>query len=123
VRPWRDDGEELNEPDPDSCRELLGRSVTAEVELVHPAFGRARGIENAREHIAGYEAAMPDTRVALTRAIDAHIRLRGTPGSFRTSTATPSWLASTWSRPPPMGASRGFCCSMTAAMLTDLLSR
>jgi hypothetical protein len=64
--------EAWNEPDPDSCRELLARSVTAEVELVHPTFGRARGIETLAEHIAGYEAAMPDTRVALTRAIDAH---------------------------------------------------
>ena len=31
-----------NEPDVDRRRELLERSVTAEIELVHPSFGRSR---------------------------------------------------------------------------------
>jgi hypothetical protein len=34
-----------NEPDVERRRELLARSVTPEVELIHPTFGRSRGIE------------------------------------------------------------------------------
>jgi hypothetical protein len=64
--------EAWNEPDSDRRRDLLARSVTADVELVHPTFGRSRGIEALAEHIATYQTAMPGTEVVLTSAIDGH---------------------------------------------------
>jgi hypothetical protein len=64
--------EAWTEPDPDRRRELLAGSVAADVELVHPTFGRSRGIDALAGHIATYQAAIPDTRVVLTSDIDAH---------------------------------------------------
>ena len=61
-----------NEPDVDRRRELLERSVTAEIELVHPSFGRSHGIDALSGHIASYQQAMPGTEVVLTSGIDAH---------------------------------------------------
>jgi SnoaL-like domain len=61
-----------NERDADRRRELLERSVTEDVELVHPTFGRSRGIDALSEHIASYQQAMPGTEVVLTSGIDAH---------------------------------------------------
>jgi hypothetical protein len=64
--------EAWNEQDDETRRELLAGSVTAEVELVHPTWGRSTGIDALAEHIAAYQAAMPGSRVVLSSAIDSH---------------------------------------------------
>jgi hypothetical protein len=61
-----------NEPNVERRRALLARSVTPEVELIHPTFGRSRGIDALVEHIASYQEAMPGTEIVLTSGIDAH---------------------------------------------------
>lgn len=61
-----------NEPEPVRRRELLGRSVTEEVAVVHPTFGRTVGIDPLDGHITRYQAAMPETRIVLTSEIDRH---------------------------------------------------
>jgi hypothetical protein len=67
--------EAWNEPDSDRRRDLLARSVSAGVELVHPTFGRSDGIDALSGHIASYQAALPNSRVVLTSAIDRHNQL------------------------------------------------
>jgi hypothetical protein len=64
--------EAWNERDDERGRDLLARSVTPDVELVHPTFGRSRGNDALAGHIAGYQQAMPGTEVVLTSGIDAH---------------------------------------------------
>jgi hypothetical protein len=64
--------EAWNERDDDRRRELLARSVTSDVELVHPTFGRSRGSAALAGQIASYQQAMPGTEVILTSEIDAH---------------------------------------------------
>ena len=64
-----------NEPDPVRCRELLERCVVREVELVHPSFGRSRGIDPLIERTGRYHSAMPGTTIVLASGIDAHNKL------------------------------------------------
>ncbi len=61
-----------NEQDAGSRRELLDRSVTEDVDVVHPTFGRTRGIEPLADHIARYQAAMPGAKIVLSSAVDRH---------------------------------------------------
>jgi hypothetical protein len=61
-----------NEPRSEDRLALLEHSVTADVELIHPTWGRSRGIEALMEHIEGYTAALPDTRIVLSSGLDAH---------------------------------------------------
>jgi hypothetical protein len=64
--------EAWNERDVERQRDLLTRSVTADVVLIHPTFGRSCGIDALARHIGAYQAAMPETRVVLTSGIDHH---------------------------------------------------
>jgi hypothetical protein len=64
--------ESWNERDDARRRDLLARSVTSDVEFVHPTFGRSQGSDDLAGHIASYQQAMPGTKVVLTSGIDAH---------------------------------------------------
>ncbi len=61
-----------NEQDAGSRRELLDRSVTEDVDVVHPTFGRTHGIEPLADHIASYQTAMPGAEIVLSSAVDRH---------------------------------------------------
>lgn len=61
-----------NEPEAARRRALLDRSVTADVDVVHPTFGRTCGVDLLADHIARYQAAMPGSRIVLSSAIDRH---------------------------------------------------
>jgi hypothetical protein len=61
-----------NEPDRDRRSELLARAVTADVELIHPTWGRSAGVDALVEHIDGYRSALPETTVVLAIGTDGH---------------------------------------------------
>lgn len=61
-----------NEAGAQHRRELLDRSVSRDVELVHPTWGRSRGLDALVNHIESYRSAMPGTAVVLTSEIDGH---------------------------------------------------
>jgi mannose-6-phosphate isomerase-like protein (cupin superfamily) len=61
-----------NEHDLERCRELLEQCVIGDVELVHPTFGRAHGIDPLIEWIGRYQSGMPGTTIVLASGIDAH---------------------------------------------------
>ena len=61
-----------NEPQTERRRRLLERSVTADVELVHPAWGRSCGIDALATHIGNYQSAFPKTAVVLATGFDSH---------------------------------------------------
>jgi hypothetical protein len=61
-----------NEPQPEQQRALLERSVTADVELVHPSWGRSQGIAALVAAIGKYRSALPDTAIVLTSGLDGH---------------------------------------------------
>jgi hypothetical protein len=61
-----------NEQNPVRRRELLDRSVTKEVVVAHPTFGRTVGTDPLADHIARYQRAMPGTKIVLASAIDIH---------------------------------------------------
>ena len=61
-----------NEPSEERRRVLLEQSVTADVELIHPTWGRSRGIDALLAHINGYRSAMPNTSVVPSSGLDSH---------------------------------------------------
>jgi SnoaL-like domain len=61
-----------NEPQTAQRRTLLQRSLTADVELVHPIWGRSHGIDARVAHIDNYQSALPDTTVVLASGLDSH---------------------------------------------------
>jgi hypothetical protein len=61
-----------NEPQTEQQRALLERSVTADVELVHPTWGRSQGIDALLAGIDKYRSALPDTAIVLTGGLDSH---------------------------------------------------
>jgi hypothetical protein len=61
-----------NEPQTEQRRTLLERSVAADVELIHPTWGRSRGIDALVTHIGNYQSAFPETVVVLASGFDRH---------------------------------------------------
>ena len=61
-----------NEPETERQRTLLERSVMEDVELVHPAWGRSRGIDAVLAGIDRYRSALPDTSIVLSSGLDSH---------------------------------------------------
>jgi hypothetical protein len=61
-----------NESQPERRRALLESSVTPEVELVHPTWGRSQGIDALVADIDKYRSALPDTTVVLASGLDGH---------------------------------------------------
>jgi hypothetical protein len=61
-----------NEPQAEQQRALLERSVTADVELVHPTWGRSQGIDALLTGIDKYRSALPDTAIVLASGLDSH---------------------------------------------------
>lgn len=61
-----------NEPQTERRRTLLERSVTTDVELIHPTWGRSRGIDALLTHIGDYQSALPETTVMLASGFDRH---------------------------------------------------
>lgn len=60
-----------NETDAERRRDLLDRSVTSDVELIHPS-GRYRGIDELGERIGRYQAAMPESEIVIASGLDGH---------------------------------------------------
>jgi hypothetical protein len=60
-----------NEADASQRRQLLGRCVETDAELVDPT-GRWEGVDGLVERIECYRSAAPGTRVVLASGIDAH---------------------------------------------------
>lgn len=61
-----------NESESDRCRTILEGCVTDTIEVIHPTWGRSRGLEALVQHIGGYQKAMPGTSVALASGLDSH---------------------------------------------------
>jgi hypothetical protein len=61
-----------NEPIEELRRALLERSVTADVELIHPTWGRFQGIDALVAHIGSYRSALPEATVVLSSGLDSH---------------------------------------------------
>lgn len=61
-----------NEPLTERRRTLLERSVTADVELIHPTWGRSQGIDALLARIDSYQSALPDAAVVLASGLDRH---------------------------------------------------
>jgi len=61
-----------NEPLSEPRRSLLERSVSEDVELIHPTWGRSQGIDALMERIEGYMSALPDSTVVLSSGLDSH---------------------------------------------------
>lgn len=61
-----------NEPLTERRRSLLERSVTADVELIHPTWGRSQGIDALLARIESYQSALPDATVVLGSGLDSH---------------------------------------------------
>jgi hypothetical protein len=64
-----------NEPEAARRRALLESSVTPEVELVHPTWGRSQGIDALLAGIVQYRSALPGAIVVLTTGLDSHNHL------------------------------------------------
>lgn len=61
-----------NEPEKERRRALLERSVTEDVELIHPSWGRSQGIDALLAHIDNYQSVLPESAVVLTSGLDSH---------------------------------------------------
>jgi hypothetical protein len=61
-----------NEPLKKRRRTLLERSVTADVELIHPTWGRSQGIDALLARIESYQSALPEAAVVLASGLDSH---------------------------------------------------
>jgi len=60
-----------NETNADDRRQLLGRCLSDDVELIDPT-GRWHGIPGLSERIASYHSSAPDTRVVPASGVDEH---------------------------------------------------
>jgi hypothetical protein len=60
-----------NETDADDRRQLLGRCLSDDVELVDPT-GRWLGVAGLSERIANYHASAPGTKVVPASGVDQH---------------------------------------------------
>ena len=61
-----------NESDVSVRSVQLNKCVTADIELVHPTWGRVCGVDELSGRIADFQSAYPGARVVRTTDVDEH---------------------------------------------------